>query len=99
MSPLNINPLLPIAALLLTTTVAAVENVDYARDVKPILKARCYACHGALKQKARLRLDTGVLLRKGGRDGPSVEPGDSAAKPSDRARDRGGRVGPHATGR
>ena len=32
--------------------------VDYAKDIKPLLKERCYACHGALKQKAGLRLDT-----------------------------------------
>ena len=26
--------------------------VDYLRDVKPLLSKRCYACHGALKQRA-----------------------------------------------
>lgn len=36
---------------------------DYLTDIKPILKARCYACHGALKQEAELRLDTGQALR------------------------------------
>ena len=36
----------------------AAGEVDYARDVKPILVRRCVACHGALKQKAKLRLDT-----------------------------------------
>src|SRR4051812_4588632 len=25
--------------------------VDYARDVRPILETRCYACHGPQKQK------------------------------------------------
>ena len=38
---------------------------DYLRDIKPVLKARCYACHGALKQKAGLRVDSAVNLRKG----------------------------------
>ena len=32
-----------------------------------MLKERCVACHGALKQRARLRLDTAALIRKGGR--------------------------------
>ena len=34
---------------------AAGEPVDYLRDVKPVLKARCYSCHGSLQQKAKLR--------------------------------------------
>jgi hypothetical protein len=38
---------------------------DYLRDIKPVLKARCYACHGALKQKAGLRVDTAANIRKG----------------------------------
>ena len=25
----------------------AADPVDYARDVKPILKERCFACHGS----------------------------------------------------
>lgn len=34
-------------------------SVDhYLNKVKPILQERCYACHGALKQEADLRLDT-----------------------------------------
>jgi Protein of unknown function (DUF1553)/Protein of unknown function (DUF1549)/Planctomycete cytochrome C len=57
----------------------AAERVDYLREVKPILKARCYACHGALQQKARLRLDTVALMRKGGRHGAVIQPQDSSA--------------------
>jgi hypothetical protein len=47
-------------------------RVDYARAIKPILTARCYACHGALQQKAGLRLDTVALMRKGGDNGPVI---------------------------
>jgi hypothetical protein len=36
---------------------------DYLKLVKPVLKARCYACHGALKQESDLRLDTAVAIR------------------------------------
>ena len=39
--------------------------VDYLRDIKPVFKARCYACHGALKQKAGLRVDTAANILKG----------------------------------
>src|SRR4051794_8224655 len=51
------------------------ETVDYVRQVKPIFKQRCYACHGALKQKARLRLDTAQFVRRGGDGGPAIEAG------------------------
>ncbi len=49
--------------------------VDFQKDVRPVLKARCFACHGALKQKAGLRLDTVAAMRRGGESGPAVEPG------------------------
>ena len=52
-------------------------EVDYAREVKPLLKQRCYACHGALKQQAGLRLDTGAGIRLGGGSGAAVNPADA----------------------
>ena len=51
--------------------------VDYARDIKPMLAARCTSCHGAVRQKAGLRLDTAELARRGGEGGPAVVPGKS----------------------
>jgi len=51
------------------------EKVDYTTQIKPIFKARCFSCHGALKQEAELRLDSAVLIRKGGDSGPAIEPG------------------------
>lgn len=44
---------------------------DYTELIKPVLQARCYACHGALKQEAGLRLDTVAAMRQG-RDSGSV---------------------------
>jgi hypothetical protein len=67
-----------LVGLVMPAQLLAAEPVDYIRDVKPVLKERCYACHGALKQKAKLRLDTAESIRKGGRDGPAVQPGDAA---------------------
>ena len=55
--------------------------VDYARDVKSIFRERCYACHGALKQEAGLRLDTGALARTGGDGGAAIVPGDVEHSP------------------
>ena len=53
--------------------------MDYATEIKPILRERCYACHGGLKQKAKLRLDTVAWMVKGGESGPVLRPGDAAA--------------------
>jgi len=55
------------------------EPVDYTRQIKPVLTARCVACHGALKQEAGLRLDTAALAIKGGESGAVIVPGDTAA--------------------
>jgi hypothetical protein len=52
------------------------EPVDYTRDVKPLLRQHCYVCHGGLKQKGGLRLDTGSAARRGGDSGPAVVGGD-----------------------
>jgi hypothetical protein len=55
----------------------AADRVDYLREIKPILTARCYACHGGLQQKSGLRVDTVKLLRDGGNEGPALVPGHS----------------------
>lgn len=54
-----------------------VMAVDYEKEIKPLLKERCYTCHGALKQKADLRLDTAAAMRKGG-EGGDILAGDPA---------------------
>ena len=72
-------------AVLLTTIAfarfaSAVDGppaVDYVKDVKPLLKRRCFVCHGPEKQQAGLRLDTADLAIKGGDSGPAVVPGQS----------------------
>jgi Protein of unknown function (DUF1549)/Planctomycete cytochrome C len=67
--------------VLATSPLAAAEPVDYARQVKPLLAARCYACHAALQQKSGLRVDTVKALREGGDKGPVVVPGKSGDSP------------------
>jgi len=68
-------PVLAFCAITLPAAVLA-DAVVYEHDVKPLLKARCYPCHGALKQEAGLRLDTGGAIRRGGDGGPAVETGE-----------------------
>lgn len=67
--------LVPTAMCLLITNFALADVTHYERDIKPLLKARCYACHGALKQEAGLRLDTGSSIRRGGDSGAAVMAG------------------------
>lgn len=51
----------------------AAEDALYQTHIQPVLKERCYACHGGLKQEAGLRVDTGALLRKGGASGSVID--------------------------
>ena len=55
---------------------SAEEPVDYRTQIKPVLRERCFACHGALKQEAGLRLDSAALAIKGGESGAAIKPGD-----------------------
>jgi len=52
---------------------AAVEFFE--KSVRPILAARCQGCHGPVKQKGGLRLDTRATILAGGATGPAVVPG------------------------
>ena len=49
------------------------DSLEYLRDIKPILARKCYACHGALKQEASLRLDTVSLMKRGGESGSALK--------------------------
>ncbi len=54
---------------------AAAAQVDFAKDIKPIFEQSCVRCHGAEKQKGKLRLDTKEAALKGGADGVVLAPG------------------------
>ncbi len=60
---------------------ALCDEIDYLKQVKPILKERCFSCHASLKQESELRLDTGKFMRKGGESGPAVLPGKASESP------------------
>ena len=74
---MNVKPMI-LAFVMALAAQAAAAPVDYVREVKPILAARCTSCHGAIRQKAGLRLDTAEFVRRGGDSGPAVEPGKSS---------------------
>jgi hypothetical protein len=50
-------------------------RVDFVRDVQPLLKEHCIACHGEKKQKGQLRLDSKTLALRGGTSGKVLLPG------------------------
>src|SRR4051794_33165192 len=52
-------------------------TADFARDMAPIFRAKCLACHGAQMQGG-LRLDSHAALLKGGAHGPAVVAGKAA---------------------
>jgi hypothetical protein len=68
-----------VAAALALTAGRASADVDFAKDVKPILESTCLRCHGTAKAKGKLRLDSREGLTKGSENGPVIVPG----KPAD----------------
>lgn len=65
---------LTVLCLWLTVVTSKANGVDFAQQIKPLLQQRCFACHGALKQEAGLRLDTVAAMRIGGDSGSIIEP-------------------------
>jgi mono/diheme cytochrome c family protein len=45
----------------------------FATIIRPLFQERCFACHGALKQEASLRLDTVTSILQGSDNGPIVD--------------------------
>lgn len=54
---------------------AAPAKVTFEDDIRPILKARCFKCHGDDEQKADINLQHYASLLKGGSSGPALQAG------------------------
>lgn len=54
------------------------QAMVYQQIVNPILQTRCVQCHNADKSKAKLRLDSPEMIKKGYEDGPVFVSGKSA---------------------
>jgi ankyrin repeat protein len=52
--------------------------IDYDRDVRPILAANCFSCHGPRQQQSGLRLDLRQNALRGGDYGVVIVPGNAA---------------------
>ncbi len=61
--------------------VAATNQVDYAKDIRPIFDKSCVSCHGARKASAGFRADRREDFLRDTPAGALVRPGNSADSP------------------
>lgn len=66
------------AAALPVNDLKRTTPVDFAKEVYPVLKQNCLACHNATKAKSGLNLETPELILKGGDNGPAAIAGRGA---------------------
>ena len=52
--------------------------VDFEKEILPVFRRNCLACHSATEAEGGLVLETPQTILKGGGEGPSVVPGKSA---------------------
>jgi hypothetical protein len=57
---------------------AAKTGLTYDKDIKPIFEKSCVKCHSGEKPKGKFSMETLASILKGGGDGVSVVPGNSA---------------------
>ncbi|MFL2479158.1 MAG: c-type cytochrome domain-containing protein [Verrucomicrobiales bacterium] len=53
------------------------ESVSYAKDIAPVFKKSCIACHNATKAKASLNLENVSVMMKGSDSGEVIVPGNA----------------------
>lgn len=59
--------------------VAGASSLTFEKDIRPILKAQCFHCHGEDNEtKGGLDVRLARLIIKGGDSGPAIVPGDAA---------------------
>ena len=64
------------ALMIASSTGVFAEDVDFKRDIAPILEERCWYCHGEDEQESGLRLDLRPKMLKGGDSGlATIVPG------------------------
>ncbi|QDV20991.1 Planctomycete cytochrome C [Gimesia panareensis] len=58
---------------------SAKQNIDFEKQVLPLLQAKCFDCHNADTQESKFRLDRKAALLRGGDSGePAIISGNSA---------------------
>ncbi len=56
----------------LASVAVGAEPVDFERDIRPVLAAHCFECHGEDAQESSLRLDSSAAILTGGNSGPAL---------------------------
>ena len=59
-------------SFLFAVSIVSAADVDFVKEIQPILERTCLKCHGPEKPKGGLRLDTNEGLLKGAKDRKSV---------------------------
>ncbi|MCU1337226.1 MAG: hypothetical protein JWO19_2807 [Bryobacterales bacterium] len=65
---------LAVTVVILTSS-RAEQPVSFTSDIKPIMEASCWNCHGPSMQLSKLDLRTRESALKGGEHGPAIVPG------------------------
>ncbi len=69
-----------IALYCLLASGPVLAQVDFERDIRPILSTHCWKCHGIATRMSELQLDSREAALRGGASGaPAIVPGDPAA--------------------
>ena len=59
----------------------AKHEINFRKEIWPLLKKHCVKCHGPDQQKSGYRIDNRELAFEGGEMGKAIIPGDSAESP------------------
>ena len=78
---------------------ACAAEIDFARDVQPVLAQSCVSCHGPKSQLGGLRLDAKTTAMAGGQSGKVIVAGKAGGQSAATAHSRCRRASPHADGR
>ncbi len=66
------------AGVLTLCALSTAHAVDYSKEIAPLWKRSCVACHNSKKAEGGLNLETAALMMKGSDSGQAVMPGKSA---------------------
>ncbi len=67
--------ILTVCAVAALAVSSKAQDVDFTKDIAPILETSCVKCHGGDKGKGKLKMDTKENFEKGGEHGKLAEAG------------------------
>ncbi len=70
--------IVPAASLWALAVAAQIPEIDFQRDIEPIFRQHCIACHGEAIRSGGLRLDNPDDALRGGYSGVAIDAGDGS---------------------